>query len=219
MDFKNVDLENFDYDSLSDAEFREFLSAWSDHWGRLNRVSVEELEKEFDRKSDYLLCGEHYELGEIYIEEFIELLFERKVFERGEGIIPFEEVQSYEYRLWLDQKIRNKAHRSESSPSDSIQSDKIDYSGYRMWRYNPVVFYKDGKKNRHRLLLKDDGESVSFLENREFAILSPVTYVGRTNSYQNARFIYAFGIDLDGRDGIGRRDRSHPCGGQRDGSL
>ena len=198
MDFKNVDLENFDYDSLSDAEFREFLSAWSDHWGRLNRVSVEELEKEFDRKSDYLLCGEHYELGEIYIEEFIELLFERKVFERGEGIIPFEEVQSYEYRLWLDQKIRNKAHRSESSPSDSIQSDKIDYSGYRMWRYNPVVFYKDGKKNRHRLLLKDDGESVSFLENREFAILSPVTYVGRTNSYQNARFIYAFGIDLDG---------------------
>lgn len=152
MDFKNVDLENFDYDSLSDAEFREFLSAWSDHWGRLNRVSVEELEKEFDRKSDYLLCGEHYELGEIYIEEFIELLFERKVFERGEGIIPFEEVQSYEYRLWLDQKIRNKAHRSESSPSDSIQSDKIDYSGYRMWRYNPVVFYKDGKSVRMILI-------------------------------------------------------------------
>lgn len=199
MDFKNVDLEKFDYDSLSGDEFREFLSAWSDHWGRLNRVPVEELEKEFERKSDYLLCGEHYELGEVYVGEFIELLFERKAFERGEGIIPFEEVQSYEYRLWLEQKIRNKALRSESSPSDNIiQSDKIDYSGYRMWRYNPVVFYKDGKKNRHRLLLKDDGESVAFLENREFAILSPVTYVGRTNSYQNARFIYAFAIDLDG---------------------
>lgn len=198
MDFKNVDIENFDFDSLSGDEFREFLVAWSDHWGRLNRVPVEELAKEFERKSDYLLCGEHYELAEIYIEEFIELLFERKAFERGEGIIPFEEVQSYEYRLWLEQKRRNKALRSESSSSDIESSDKIDYSGYRMWRYNPVVFYKDGRKNRHRLLLKDEGESISFLENREFAILSPVTYVGRTNSYQNARFIYAFAIDLDG---------------------
>ena len=86
-----------------------------------------------------------------------------------------------------------KAERSETSPLN-----KIDYSGYRMWRYNPVIFYKDGKKNKHRLLLKEDYETLSFLESRDFAIMSPVTYVGRTNSYKNARFLYAIAIDLDG---------------------
>ncbi len=198
IDFSKVDLNNFDFDTLPADEYREFLQAWSDYHGRMNRVSVDVLEQEFERKSDYLQCGEHYELSELYLDEFVELLFERKAFEQGEGIIPFEEVQSYEYKLWLKQKIRNKALRSESSNSDDAQSEKIDYSGYRMWRYNPVVFYKDGKKNRHRLLLKDDGESLSFLSGRDFAILSPVTYVGRTNSYRNARFLYAFAIDLDG---------------------
>ncbi len=198
IDFSKIDLNNFDFDTLPADEYREFLQAWSDYHGRLNRVSVDVLEQEFERKSDYLQCGEHYELSELYPDEFVELLFERKAFEHGEGIIPFEEVQSYEYQLWLKQKIRNKALRSESSNSDDAQSEKIDYSGYRMWRYNPVVFYKDGKKNRHRLLLKDDGESLSFLNGRDFAILSPVTYVGRTNSYRNARFLYAFAIDLDG---------------------
>ena len=198
IDFSKVDLNNFDFDTLPADEYREFLQAWSDYHGRMNRVSVDVLEQEFECKSDYLQCGEHYELSELYPDEFVELLFERKAFEQGEGIIPFEEVQSYEYQLWLKQKIRNKALRSESSYSDDVQSEKIDYSGYRMWRYNPVVFYKDGKKNRHRLLLKDDGESLSFLNGRDFAILSPVTYVGRTNSYRNARFLYAFAIDLDG---------------------
>ena len=198
IDFSKVDLNNFDFDTLPADEYREFLQAWSDYHGRMNRVSVDVLEQEFERKSDYLLCGEHYDLSELYPDEFVELLFERKAFEQGEGIIPFEEVQSYEYQLWLKQKIRNKALGSEFSGSDDAQSEKIDYSGYRMWRYNPVVFYKDGKKNRHRLLLKDDGESLSFLNGRDFAILSPVTYVGRTNSYRNARFLYAFAIDLDG---------------------
>ena len=166
----------------------------------ISLMLMERINKEMnvECKSDYLQCGEHYELSELYPDEFVELLFERKAFEQGEGIIPFEEVQSYEYQLWLKQKIRNKALRSESSNSEDAQSEKIDYSGYRMWRYNPVVFYKDGKKNRHRLLLKDDGESLSFLNGRDFAILSPVTYVGRTNSYRNARFLYAFAIDLDG---------------------
>lgn len=197
IDYSKINLNNFDFDTLSVDEYREFLQAWSDYNSRKNRVSVAEMEEEFDRKSDYLLCGEHYELNEIYMEEFIELLFERKVSKHSDEILPFEEVQSYEYRLWMNQKIRNKALKSNSS-TDDRQNEKIDYSGYRMWRYNPVVFYKDGKKNRHRLLLKDDGESLSFFEGRDFAILSPVTYVGRTNSYLNARFLYAFAIDLDG---------------------
>lgn len=197
MDFSKIDLNDFDYRNLSADEFKAFLEAWSNRNAVLNRRSVEQLEQEFDFKSDYLLSGEFFELSEIYIEEFVELIFERERFSQVDTMLPFEEQQSYEYRLWLSQKIRNKALRKESSDLES-QSDKIDYSGYRMWRYNPVVFYKEGKSNQHRLLLLDEGESMEFLKGRDFAIMSPVTYVGRTNSYRNARFIYAFGIDLDG---------------------
>lgn len=199
MDFRNIDLESFDFSGLSKDDMREFLQVWSDYNGRMNRTSVEDLTTEFELKSRYLLSGENLELGEIYTQEFVELLFQREAFDGGRGLLPFEEEQSREYKLWLEQKRRNKAlmlqAAAEGKESDG---DRIDYSGYSMWRYNPVVFYKEEKKNRHRLLLVDEGNSIAFLENRDFAILSPVTYVGRTNSYRNARFLYAFAIDLDG---------------------
>lgn len=199
MDFRNIDLESFDFSDLSKEGMREFLQAWSDYNGRLNRTSVEDLTMEFELKNRYLLSGENIELGEIYTQEFVELLFQREAFDGGRGLFPFEKEQSREYQLWLEQKRRNKAMMLQASvEGKECQGEKIDYSGYSMWRYNPVVFYKDGKKNRHRLLLVDDGDSIVFLENREFAILSPVTYVGRTNSYRNARYLYAFAIDLDG---------------------
>jgi hypothetical protein len=108
--------------------------------------------------------------------------------------VPFEEVQSYEYKLWKKQQDEMLMKLGE----DANASLKIDYSGYRMWRYNPVVFCKDGKSVFHRLLLKDDGDSLLFLSGRKFAIMPPVTFVGNTNSYKNARFLYAFAIDLDG---------------------
>lgn len=191
-DFSRLEVQNINSADVSDDEFYDYLIARSDYWNKQNRMSVSELEAEFESKSEYLLFGEHYELSEIYVSEFVEVLFERKGITFQEEV-PFEDIKSYEYLYWIEQKKRNKALRSDSSALD-----KIDYSGYRMWRYNPVIFYKEGKKNRHRLLLKDDDETLTFLENREFAIMSPVTYVGRTNSYRNARFLYAIAIDLDG---------------------
>ncbi|MCM1140772.1 MAG: hypothetical protein NC453_19555 [Muribaculum sp.] len=192
-DFSKLEVQNINPADVSDEEFYDFLIARSDYWTKQNRVSVEELESEFETKSNYLLYNEHYELSEVDVSEFVDVLFVR-----GEGLslqdsTPFEEIQSYEYNYWLEQKKKMKVERSENS-----SLDKIDYSGYRMWRYNPVIFYKDGKKNRHRLLLKEDEETIAFLKNRDFAIMSPVTFVGRTNSYKNARFLYAIAIDLDG---------------------
>lgn len=192
-DFSKLEVQNISSDDVSDEEFYDFLIARSDYWTKQNRVSVEELESEFETKSNYLLYNEHYELSEVDISEFVDVLFVR-----GEGLplqdsTPFEEIQSYEYNYWLEQKKRMKVERLDSS-----SLDKIDYSGYKMWRYNPVIFYKDGKENRHRLLLKEDEETIAFLKNRDFAIMSPVTFVGRTNSYKNARFLYAIAIDLDG---------------------
>lgn len=193
-DFSKLDVQNINPADVSDEEFYDFLIARSDYWTKQNRVSVAELEAEFETKSNYLLYNEHYELSEIGLSEFVDTLFERGGSVDLSSDVPFEEIQSYEYRYWIDQKKRLKSLESESPGSD-----KVDYSGYRMWRYNPVIFYKEGKKkNRHRLLLKEDEDTMSFLENRDFAIMSPVTYVGRTNSYRNARFLYAIAIDLDG---------------------
>lgn len=196
-----MDLETFDFDSLTDEQFNKFIWALDEIKSRPKKVSVEELEDEFDIKSRYLLSNDHYELGEIYLSEFIELLFERKsANDKGSMVIPFEERNSREYEIWIDQRRRGRRNKSDavdlSREGHDVQT--VDYSSYKMWRYNPVVFYKEGKKAIHRLLLKDDEDTLNFLESRKFAIMSPVTYVGRTSSYKNARFLYAFAIDLDG---------------------
>lgn len=200
--------DNVDIEQLSGEQFREYLLSRSYEKARLSRLSVDELEAEFDLKSRYLLYYDNYEFSDLYLREFIDLVFERKVLNADGVLVPFEEIQSYEYQIWLNQYIRNKRLEKElnkesgseatGSPLSYPPLPKVDYSAYRMWRYNPIVFCKENKKAFHRLLLKDDEETLMFLENRQFAILSPVTYVGKTNSYKNARYLYAFVIDLDG---------------------
>lgn len=184
--------ETVDPDSLSDARFVRYLEALEFIKAKRRRVPVEALEAEFGEKSNLLLYGDAYEFEEVGTEDFVDTLFSREY--RDEEDVPFEEVQSYEYQLWVKQK----REQERLGLREDGKMFPINYEGYRMWRYNPVVFCKEGKNAFHRLLLKDGGESVSFLENRKFAILSPVTYVGITNSYKNARYLYAFAIDLDG---------------------
>lgn len=145
--------------------------------------------KERNQRILELGCEYGLELSEIYLRDFIGYVFERpdRVTDRDDE--PFEDVQSPEYRFWLRQK---KAHVVD-----------IDYKGnYRMWRYNPIVFYQDYvkgvKRNLHRIILKDDYQTLDFCESRQFAIMSPMTYVGRTRFARNARYLYAFAIDLDG---------------------
>lgn len=183
-------------ETLDDVKFKEYLLSLADEKARNRRRSVEDLEREFDEKTQLLLLNEHYELSELFLQEFIEVIFERKpVVQRFNEEVPFEDIMSYEFQVWLEQKKRfGKAGLLDKG----MPPVKYDYSAYRMWKYNAIIFYKEGKKARHKLLLKDDEQTLEFLENRQFAILSPVTYVGRTNSYKNARFLYAFAIDLDG---------------------
>lgn len=157
-------------------------------------VSVEEIEKEFEAKS-LALADEFFEVG---LQGFLAEVFEREVARTGEmGVQPFEEVQSAEYQNWRKQKLAVK--RSQGVPEEQLV---MDYSGYGCWRYNPIVFYQevvDGqKKNRHRIILKEDDESLRFLSGRKFAIMSPITYVGRNNTQENARYLYALAFDLDG---------------------
>ena len=159
-------------------------------------VSVEEIEKEFEAKS-LALADEFFEVG---LQGFLAEVFEREVARTGEmGVQPFEEVQSAEYQNWRQQKQQLAVKRSQGVPEEQLV---MDYSGYGCWRYNPIVFYQevvDGqKKNRHRIILKEDDESLRFLSGRKFAIMSPITYVGRNNTQENARYLYALAFDLDG---------------------
>lgn len=147
--------------------------------------TIQQTVREFNEKSEYLLRSPELDildLEEIDLREFIEWIFERKA--RGKFAMPFEDVQSQEYQMWKQQKKDGKT--------------QMDYHGYACWKYNPVIFYKEGGKNRHRVLLHDDEDTMLFLEQRQFALLSPVTYVGRNNTATNARYLYAFAFDLDG---------------------
>ena len=159
-------------------------------------VPVAETEQEFEAKS-LALSDEFFEVG---LQEFLGEVFEREDARTGEmGVQPFEEVQSAEYRNWRQQKQQLAVKRSQGVPEEQLV---MDYSGYGCWRYNPIVFYQevvDGqKKNRHRIILKDDDASLLFISGRKFAIMSPITYVGRNNTQENARYLYAMAFDLDG---------------------
>lgn len=159
-------------------------------------VPVAEIEKEFEAKS-LALSDEFFEVG---LQEFLGEVFEREDARTGEmGVQPFEEVQSAEYQNWRKQKQQLAVKRSQGVPEEQLV---MDYRGYGCWRYNPIVFYQevvDGqKKNRHRIILKDDEASLLFISGRKFAIMSPITYVGRNNTQENARYLYAMAFDLDG---------------------
>lgn len=148
--------------------------------------SMENEKQEFEQRNQYLAslpANFQLDLEEIDCREFFAWLFERKI-GNDNDVVPFEDIMSDEYQLWLKQK--------KAGVKD------IDYRGYSCWRYNPVLFYSENKKGHHRIILKDDEETMSFIEGRQFALIAPITYVGRTNTSINARYLYAFGFDLDG---------------------
>lgn len=187
-----VDLDNIDFSSLPREYFDVVRELLAERQRLDSLVDVPKLEANFEAKSEYVLQNDCYDFVELTLVEFVEKLFQRD--EWVDVDVPFEERMSLEYKIWDKQRKEMIARVGQG------QSWAMDYSGYRMWRYNPVVFYKEGKRNLHRLVLKDQGESFAFLEGRKFAIMPPATFVGNTNSYKNARFLYAFAIDLDGVD-------------------
>ena len=115
------------------------------------------------------------------------------------SVEPFEERQGDRYVKWREEENAGKEH---------------DYSEGQ-FQYNPIVFYKSKRKNpkgnvrhqdgtgssdqnTHRLILKDDWRSKDWLQSRYFALMAPITYVGKSTANKNARYLYAFTVDLDG---------------------
>ena len=57
----------------------------------------------------------------------------------------------------------------------------------------------ENKSNVRRYILTDELDYLDELEKKNnFIIISPISYVGRSRKAENARFIYAMAIDLDG---------------------
>ena len=138
------------------------------------------------------------DLSRVYLPDFIGEIFERP---QGDlkSVEPFEERQGDRYIKWREEENAGKEH---------------DYSEGQ-FQYNPIVFYKskrngakgnvrhqDGTgssdQNTHRLVLKDDWRSKDWLQSRYFALMAPITYVGKSTANKNARYLYAFTVDLDG---------------------
>lgn len=155
------------------------------------KMQSEEDIRQYEQKVEYFHNApalDNLDLVELTQQEFIETIFERDS-KTKKDVVPFEDKRSKEYVLWLTQKKMGKK--------------VIDYKGYACWRYNPIVFVRQGSNCTHKVLLNDAGESFAGLEEMQLvgpdlALLSPVTYVGRNNTADNARYLYAFTFDLDG---------------------
>ena len=64
----------------------------------------------------------------------------------------------------------------------------------------PASKEEEGKRaNAKKYIITDDLEGVKkLLESPNFIIISPISYIGKSRQSQNARYIYAMAIDLDG---------------------
>lgn len=158
-------------------------------------------EREFYAKGEFIekqRFVDFPDISRVYLRDFIGEIFERP---QGEVkfVEPFEERQGERYLKWRQEENAGKEH---------------DYTDSQ-FQYNPIVFYKSKRKNAkndvrhqdgtgssdqntHRLVLKDDWQSKDWLQSRYFALMAPITYVGKTTLNKNARYLYAFAIDLDG---------------------
>ncbi|MCR5290039.1 MAG: hypothetical protein K6E51_08630, partial [Treponema sp.] len=71
---------------------------------------------------------------------------------------------------------------------------------YEDGKYNGIaVSVEQGSKKVRRYTVNDDHEIIDELaESDDFCIMSPISYAGKSRKSENARFMYAIAIDLDG---------------------
>ena len=161
--------------------------------------------KLFNKKNDFLLGPKSsFDFQEIYLADFLKYVFARDTHETD----PFEETLSSEYLAWKKKKEEwiSKLHRWQKTHDKSVPfEEKINYDDLPFFRYNPIAIEftdrrrKDGSRiQEHTIITKDNQECLDRIEGRNFVIASPITYVGRNRAGKNARYLYAFTVDLDG---------------------
>ena len=83
-------------------------------------------------------------------------------------------------------------------PEGELQMKGAEYDH----KYNAIaieVLPEGSKQKVHRYTITDDLDMIDELVQHEnFILLSPISYIGKSRESENARFIYALAIDLDG---------------------
>lgn len=71
---------------------------------------------------------------------------------------------------------------------------------YEDGKYNGIaVSIQQGGRKTKRMTVTDDLEAIEDMaETEDFCLMSPISYVGKHRKSENARFLYALAIDLDG---------------------
>lgn len=75
---------------------------------------------------------------------------------------------------------------------------------YEQGKYNGIaISIKTGDKHAKRYTVTDDHEMIDDMAaSDEFCLMSPISYAGKSRKSENARFMYALAIDLDGVETI-----------------
>ena len=73
---------------------------------------------------------------------------------------------------------------------------------YEDGKYNGIaVSIQKGGRQTKRLTVTDDLQAIEIMaETDDFCLMSPISYAGKSRKSENARFMYALAIDLDGLD-------------------
>lgn len=170
--------------------------------------------KSYEDKNHYLKY--QADCTEMTFDDFMYAIFCRDTI-GGRLVEPFEQAGCREYLLWrqeYEKKVQTYAQlKEEELAAAEVEGRKpgkvemdwsINYGAFEdwKWRYNPIVTWcsktKRGDKNQFRSHIWLAGETgLDFVEDRRFAIVAPVTFVGRNRTAKNARFVYGLTIDLD----------------------
>ena len=84
-----------------------------------------------------------------------------------------------------------------------------DAAGGSVGLWNGIGMNINGDGLVHRFVVNDEHETLDELIGQEFAIMSPVSYFGKSRTGKNARYLYAITFDLDGVDMPQLRDTFH----------
>lgn len=179
---------------------------------------TEDVLKAFQFKSDYLLNNPYFDFKEIGIEDFLDKMFVRPDDQKA---WPFEAEQCKAYKLWRKQYEEGRQKWENAGKDISKYKPEIDYTQMPEFRSNPIIFYLSPKlkkgtdeeiktekgivcEPKHVIVLKDTGDTdtlnYDFLDpirNAYFAIIAPVTFIGKHRSLKNAKWCYGIGVDLD----------------------
>ena len=134
----------------------------------------------YDQKNDYL--RNHPSFRELDTD-----LFLRLIFCRGDDFeyLPFEEEWCEAYEWWTEH------------PRSAKRPPKYSYV------YNGIaqaIYGKHSKQKNKTFVITSQATQIYGMLQHPFVIMSPVSYTGKRRLKNNARYLYAIAIDIDGVD-------------------